>query len=56
MESCSPNRGYTILDGQAIAKLRNKHKGSRNKHYMLEYYIPHISIKFTVQNVHFGVV
>ena len=52
MESCSHNRRYTIVDGQAIARRRNKHKGSRNQH-MLEYYIPYISINFTAQNVHF---
>ena len=53
MESFSRNRGYTNVDGQAIARRRNK--GSRNKH-MLEYYIPYIAINFTAQNVHFGVV
>ena len=55
MEKCPRHRGYTIADGQAIARRRNKHKGSRNKH-MLEYYIPYISINFTAQNVHFGLV
>ncbi len=32
MEKCPRNRGYTIVDGQAIARRRNKHNGSRNKH------------------------
>ena len=55
MDNCPRNRGYAIVDGQAIARRHNKHKGSRNK-YMLEYYIPYISINFAAQNVHFGVV
>ena len=41
MEKCPRNRGYTIVDGQAIAIRRNKHKGSRNKHYALILYSVH---------------
>ena len=37
MENCPRNRGYTIVEGQAIAIRRNKHKGSRNKHTLILY-------------------
>ena len=34
MENCPRNKGYTIVDGHAIARRRNKQKGSRNKHML----------------------